>query len=136
MSAAAPVWGILVTHGLLGAEFVRTAESILGAQTELEIVSNTGMAPEKFREQLEALVEQRRPAVILVDLLGGSCGHACLLVGRSRPGVRVVSGVNLPMLLEFLCHRGRVSLAELEARLLSRGRDGIRSAGDDREVEG
>lgn len=135
MSAPAPVWGILVTHGLLGAELVRTAESILGAQTELEVVSNTGMSPAALQTQLEALVEGRRPAVILVDLLGGSCGHACLLVGRSRPGVRVVSGMNLPMLLEFLCHRGRVSLAELEARLLSRGRDGIRSAGEGRGVE-
>jgi mannose/fructose-specific phosphotransferase system component IIA len=134
VSAPQPVWGILVTHGLLGAELVRTAESILGTQTELEVVSNTGASPEALRQQLEGLVARRSPAFILVDLLGGSCGHACLLVGRSLPGVRVVSGVNLPMLLEFLCHRGRVSLAELEARLLSRGRDGIRSAGESREV--
>jgi mannose/fructose-specific phosphotransferase system component IIA len=135
VSAPPPVWGILVTHGLLGAELVRTAESILGEQTELEVVSNTGATPEALRQQLVEIVARRNPAFILVDLLGGSCGHACLLVGRSRPGVRVVSGVNLPMLLEFLCHRGRVSLAELEARLLSRGRDGIRSAGESREVE-
>jgi mannose/fructose-specific phosphotransferase system component IIA len=135
VSAPQPVWGILVTHGRLGAELVSTAESILGAQTELEVLSNTGESPPALLKQLEALVAQHRAAFVLVDLLGGSCGHACLLVGRGRPGVRVISGVNLPMLLEFLCHRGRVSLAELEARLLSRGRNGIRSAGENRGVE-
>jgi mannose/fructose-specific phosphotransferase system component IIA len=61
-----------------------------------------------------------------VDLQGGSCCHAALLLAKRDPRIRVIAGVNLPMLLEFLHYRGRVGEAELEARILQRGREGIR----------
>jgi PTS system mannose-specific IIA component len=127
--AAPAVEGVLVTHGRLGAELVHTAESILGPQAGLTVVTNSGKAPEVLQRELEALVADRGPAIVFVDLLGGSCGHVCTLVGRAHPEVLVVSGVNLPMVLEFLCHRGKVPLAELRERVLDRGAGGIRGLG-------
>ena len=35
-------FALLVTHAALGAEFVRTAETILGVQTDVTILSNDG----------------------------------------------------------------------------------------------
>jgi mannose/fructose-specific phosphotransferase system component IIA len=67
--------------------------------------------------------------VLFVDLLGGSCGQVCALLQRERPGVLLASGVNLPMLLEFLVHRGRVGPAELKQRLEARGTAAIRCVG-------
>jgi len=120
---------VLITHGGLGEELRRTAEAILGPQTGLAVVSNAGVSLEALRAELAAAVPADRPAVLFVDLLGGSCGHACLPLRREREALLVVSGVNLPMLLEFLYHRGRVPLGELRERILSRGRDGIRASG-------
>jgi mannose/fructose-specific phosphotransferase system component IIA len=115
-----PVRGILVTHGRLGAELRQTAESILGPQEELVVVSNAGLSIEGLADQLRTLVPRGQPSVLFVDLPGGSCGHICVLLA---------SGVNLPMLLEFLVHRSRVSPAELKRRLLTRACEAIRCLG-------
>ena len=120
------VHGILVTHGGLGCELVRTVEAILGEQTAVACLSNLDSSLEGLREKISAaLGEGDDPAVVFVDLLGGSCGHACRGLGDGRREVAVFSGVNLPMLLEFFYHRERVGFEELRARLLAKGRDGI-----------
>jgi mannose/fructose-specific phosphotransferase system component IIA len=125
--AGAPV-GILVTHGALGRELLATAESILGPQRDVVFVSNTDASLEGLSEALRGELEgaHDRPFFLFVDLLGGSCGHACQKILAARPDAVVFSGVNLPMLLEFLYHRDRVDLAELKTRVLAKGKDGIR----------
>jgi mannose/fructose-specific phosphotransferase system component IIA len=131
VSASPPLPGILVTHGALGEELLKTAESILGPQEGIHVLSNAGRSLDLLRGELEKLLAEPGPRVLFVDLLGGSCGHVCALMQRRDPGLLLATGVNLPMLLEFLHHRGRVPLAELRQRLLERGRDGIRCLGWD-----
>jgi mannose/fructose-specific phosphotransferase system component IIA len=120
------VQGLLVTHGGLGRELIRTAEAILGPQSGVQCLSNVDSSLEDLAARIQgALAAASDPAVVFVDLLGGSCGHACRpLIEGARP-VAVFSGVNLPMLLEFFYHRDRVSFEELKERLLRKGRDGI-----------
>jgi len=122
-----PVLGILVTHASLGTELLRTAESILGRQSRVEVISNSGSSTERLSEKLRDLISQRpeEPIFLLVDLLGGSCSHACQEILQAHPSTVVFSGVNLPMLLEFLYYRGRVDVDELRRRLVAKGRDGI-----------
>jgi mannose/fructose-specific phosphotransferase system component IIA len=123
------VRGILVTHGRLGAELCRTAEAILGPQADLIALSNTGLSAEALSAELRALLPPGERAILFVDLLGGSCGNICSLLKRERPNALLASGVNLPMLLEFLVHRGRVDPTELKERLQSRAVDAIRCIG-------
>jgi PTS system mannose-specific IIA component len=125
------VLGILVTHGELGRELVRTAETILGSQEHVEFVSNTGASLEGLSEWLRRLIEERSagPIYMFVDLAGGSCGHVCQEVRRLRSDAAVFTGVNLPMLIEFFHYRGRVTDEELRRRLLAKGRDGIQCLG-------
>ena len=122
-----PVLGVLVTHAALGSELLRTAEAILGPQERVEVLSNTGTSVESLSGDLRSLIaeEPDAPVFLFVDLLGGSCGHVCQLIRGLHPNTTVFSGVNLPMFLEFLYHRDRVSIDELKERILSKGRDGI-----------
>jgi len=122
-----PVLGILVTHAALGTELLRTAETILGRQSRVEVISNRGSSTERLSEELRGLISQRPEETIFlfVDLLGGSCSHACQEILRAHPSTVVLSGVNLPMLLEFLYYRERVDVDELRQRLVAKGRDGI-----------
>lgn len=125
---ATEVFGILVTHGSLGDELVRTAEAIVGPQEGIAVLSNAGASLEDLASRLKGLIEGRaaRGALFLfVDLLGGSCGHACQEILRADPRTVLFSGVNLPMFLEFLHQRDRVGIEELRERLLAKGRDGI-----------
>jgi mannose/fructose-specific phosphotransferase system component IIA len=124
---AQPVLGILVTHASLGTELLRTAETILGPQTRIEVISNTGTSVAGLSEKLRDLIAETADQTIFlfVDLLGGSCSHACREIRRLHPNTIVFSGVNLPMFLEFLHHRDRVDLEELRTRVIAKGRDGI-----------
>jgi len=121
------VHGILVTHASLGAELLHTAETILGPQTEIDVISNSRSSSENLLSRIGKLLETDpdRPAFLFVDLFGGSCGYTCQEIRRRYPNTVVFFGVNLPMFLEFLHHRHRVTLGELKERLIQKGRDGI-----------
>ena len=103
--AAVPVLrGIVVCHGPLAAALVEATEQIAGVAGVLVPVSNTGCG----RADLEALVNDavgQEPAVVFVDMASGSCLFAVLRRLRERKDVRVVTGVNLAMLLDFVFHR-------------------------------
>jgi PTS system mannose-specific IIA component len=123
------VRGVLVTHGNLGAELLRTAEAIVGPQPGIVVISNAGLSARDLAERVATEVAGAGAVVLFVDLGGGSCGHICAVARRDHPHVLVARGVNLPMLLEFLHHRDRVPLGELKVRLWKKGREGIECVG-------
>jgi mannose/fructose-specific phosphotransferase system component IIA len=119
------VKGIFLTHGDLGRELVRTAEAIVGPQGGVATVSNRGLGPEDLRAALRAEIPPDGRAIVFVDLLGGSCHAVCSPDEVPRDRIAVVTGVNLPMVVEFFYHRERVDFDELQRRLLSKGRSGV-----------
>ncbi len=122
------VRAILVTHGALGAELKKTAESIVGPTEGIVVVSNSECSLDGLGQQVERLLESEDgPVFFLVDLMGGSCSFACDAIRKRRAATHLVTGVNLPMLLDFLHNRDRVSHEELAARLVTKGRDGIQA---------
>jgi mannose PTS system EIIA component len=119
---------VLVTHGFLGAELVRTAEAILGPQDGVACVSNSGSSLEALSDAVRDLLrDEEHPVLLFIDLWGGSCSHACQRIRDLNRKVVLFTGVNLPMLLEFFYNRDRVSLDELCRRILEKGKDGIRT---------
>jgi mannose/fructose-specific phosphotransferase system component IIA len=60
-----------------------------------------------------------------VDFLGGSCSNACRAVQASGNTIRVIAGVNLPMLFDFFMYREQYSLEALTALLLEAGKRNI-----------
>lgn len=132
MTRSAPatkmISAIVVTHGNLAREFIATARHIYGAVSGVHAVSNEGKTPQSLASELEAIIESGGPDdayLIFVDFIGGSCGHATLSVERRHRNVRIVSGVNLPMLLAFLNKRTEINFERLPSELASRGRDSI-----------
>lgn len=103
--------GVVVCHGGLAAALVEAAEQISGLSGALVPVSNMGCDRETLEDRVLAAVDQR-PAVVFVDLASGSCLVAVLKRLRGEPAVKVVTGVNLAMLVDFVFHR---SLSPTEA---------------------
>jgi mannose/fructose-specific phosphotransferase system component IIA len=66
-----------------------------------------------------------QPSVIFVDLASGSCLFAVLKRMRELPGVKVVTGVNLAMLVDFVFHVSLTPEAAAE-RAIAAGTKGIR----------
>jgi mannose/fructose-specific phosphotransferase system component IIA len=96
--------GVVVGHAQLAQAMVGAVEQIAGTETGLRAVSNADCD----RGALEARILDAvagGPAIVFIDMPSGSCLFAAMRQMQAMPGVRVVTGVNLAMLLEFVFHR-------------------------------
>jgi mannose/fructose-specific phosphotransferase system component IIA len=124
MNEAEPALGVVVGHGALAQGLVDATQRITGGMAEcLAPLSNDGKNPEQLKAELEGIVGDSR-SVVFVDLQSGSCGLAALACCRDSLRRVVVTGVNLPMLLDFVFNR-RLSFEELVPSLLESGRASI-----------
>ena len=120
--------GLLVTHAALGSELLRTVEGILGSQADAYVLSNDGYSGDALSKAIETRIHDlpvERPVVVFTDLAAGSCGIATRRAECGPRVVRKITGVNLPMLLEFFHYRDTLPLEELLPRLESKGKAGI-----------
>jgi mannose/fructose-specific phosphotransferase system component IIA len=120
--------GLLVTHAALGSELLRTVEGILGVQSDVHVLSNGGLSGDALSQAIEERIRgvpDERPVVVFTDLAAGSCGIASRRASPCGRVVRKVTGVNLPMLLEFFHYRDTLPFDELLPRLEAKGKAGI-----------
>jgi mannose/fructose-specific phosphotransferase system component IIA len=99
-----PLRGVIVCHGVLARALVDATAQISGMADALVPVSNSGCDRGDLEARVEAAVGSV-PSVVFVDMASGSCLFAVLRRLRQRDDVRVVTGVNLAMLLDFVFHR-------------------------------
>lgn len=125
MTPAVPA--LLVTHADLGAALLRAASSVYGPVEDVAVLSNEGLSREQLEREIEALVTGwDHGGLILTDFWGGSC-HICgVAAARGHGDIIVVTGLNLPLLLDYLHNRGAYGVGDLAERLEKKGRDSIR----------
>jgi mannose/fructose-specific phosphotransferase system component IIA len=97
--------GVVVCHGELATALVHSAEEITGVRDILIPISNTGCSRDQLEERIVSAVGDQ-PSVIFVDMPSGSCLFAAARRLGRLGGTRMVTGVNLAMLLDFLFHHG------------------------------
>lgn len=115
---------VIVTHAEVGAALVHAIREIAGDTEGVVAVTNAGCGTDELGKRILAAVGAA-PAVVFVDLPGGSCFQAAARHLRSRADVAVVAGVNLAMLLDFIYHRD-IPAAEAAARAVEAGSRAIR----------
>lgn len=123
---------IVVSHGSLAQSLLEAVSMILGDQAQVRAISlNIGEGLDDVRERIEeavAEVDKGAGYVILADLQGGTPANAACLLSRFQ-GLRLVSGVNLPMLLAMFTARQTLSAEELVDLAVKSGRQGIQDLG-------
>lgn len=98
--------GIVVAHGKLAQGLVSAVERITGeAAANLRPLSNEGLSPEELCKRIDEIAGGH-PTVVFSDLGFGSCGAAARNCCRNNLKRVTVGGVNLPMLLDFVCTAG------------------------------
>lgn len=122
---------IVGTHGKFSEELVRSSEMICGKGENIAAVTlEPGDSPEALVEKYQNVLEQldiNDGVLFLVDLYGGSPFNAASRIAVEHQNMEVVTGVNLPMLLETVNLRGVTGLRELASAAQSAGNQGITS---------
>jgi PTS system mannose-specific IIA component len=124
---------MIIAHGALAGELINSVAMIMGRVPLLRAVGlgSDQSLDDLKREIEEALQELERGGagqiLVLVDMFGGSCSNvAARLVCDSEPGqVAVVTGVNLPMVLEASIDRDLYEFKDLVDRVVKAGRKSI-----------
>ena len=98
---------LIVTHGNLGTALVRSAQMLMGKRRGIKTLGlKEGDGLTNFIDKVNALVSEfpdEKSILVFVDLRGGTPWNAILATGDHR--IQVISGVNLPILLEVLIKR-------------------------------
>ena len=117
--------GVVLSHSALAQGMVDAVRQITGDTESLVAVSNDGCDGGALGERLAAAVGSV-PAVVFVDLPGGSCLQAAIRHMRNSATIAVVAGVNLAMLLDFIYHR-ELPPAEAARRAAEHGARAVRA---------
>lgn len=116
--------GIIVSHAAVAQALVAAVTAITGIDDALTAVSNEGCGTEALAERLRDAVGEG-PALLFVDLPGGSCMTSSTRYAKQHAHIAVVTGVNLAMLLDFVFHRD-ISPEEAARRAVDSGAKAIR----------
>ena len=103
------VRALVAGHADFAAGLVSAVEAITGQGAMLEPIQVAGLCGEDIQELLRTRVEATGALVIFTDLQAGSCTMAARRLLREVADVVLVSGTNLPMLLEFVMSRAESS---------------------------
>lgn len=119
---------VIVTHGELGTELLRTAQEIVGKFPSVEAVSvQASEQIDKARKKIEASLQRVSDGsgvLILTDLFGGTPSN--LVLSYLEAGrLEVVTGVNLPMLMKLPSLREEQDLRTLADSLAKYGQRNI-----------
>ncbi|MGL9735258.1 MAG: PTS mannose transporter subunit IIAB [Symbiopectobacterium sp.] len=123
---------MLCTHGSTAGPLLKTAEMILGEQSNVAWIDfvpgeNAETLIGKYQAKLETL-DASLGVLFLVDNWGGSPFNAASRLVTDKANHDVIAGVNMPMLAEtFMARDDNPSFEELIAIALEAGRAGVKA---------
>ncbi|PPI88180.1 PTS mannose transporter subunit IIAB [Candidatus Pantoea edessiphila] len=123
---------IISTHGSAAKQLLKTAEMILGKQENIECVEfttgeNTEILIEKYYNRLKTL-NTSEGVLFLIDIWGGSPFNAASKVIFEKTNYDIISGVNIPILIEILMKREEnINFNELITIAVKTGKESIKT---------
>ena len=123
---------VLVTHAGLAGALKAAAEMIIGS---IDMCASVEVSPGEHADEIMARVVSAVAAVsadgaiIMTDLFGGTPSNMAMSFLKEGR-IEVLTGVNLPLLIDFCSKRDRMTVPELATELQRSGREGIIVAGE------
>ena len=120
---------VIVTHSRLGEALIEAAEFIIGGRSKalVSVSIDINQSAEKLRKNIQEgikKVDKNDGVLILTDMFGGTpsnLSYSFLEEGR----IEVLSGVNLPILVQAVNTREKLKLSKLATSLEKFGKKSI-----------
>ena len=127
---------VLATHGDFAKGILMSSQMVFGDQEDVAVVTlKPGEGPEDFRARLDAAVaslSDQKEVLFLVDLWGGTPFNQASAAIADHEDWCIVTGLNLPMLIEAFTARWSMETAkEIAAHVVGEGRGGCRTKPED-----
>lgn len=132
-SSSNSIAGVILTHGQLANELLAAAEMIVGPLKHITAVSiGWHDDVDAVRDEIERAITRVSAGggvLLLTDMFGGTPTNiAATFLDEGR--VEVVTGVNLPMVVNFANQAEGESLADVARRVRDQGQEAIYLAGE------
>lgn len=102
---------------------------VAGDQPAFTVVPFEGDQAASYGEDLRAAITAMREecdgVLVFTDLLGGTPFNQAMMIAQDVDNVEILTGTNLPMVIELLFLRGNATLAELGEQAVTVGQTGI-----------
>lgn len=122
---------IIITHGSLALELLKTCEMIIGKQDRVYIITvQTGASLQNIADELDKIIENNKDngVIIFTDMFGGSPSNIAMSYLKNED-VEVITGVNLPMLIKaFALRQESNSIVSISKSCAEAGKSSIRIA--------
>lgn len=120
---------LIITHGNFGKELLKSVEMIMGEQENAAALGlNPGDEVDALRAEAERIVTENEKAdketVILCDILGGSPSNVALYIFKTHK-IKLITGVNMAMLIEFFSSREFEEMGDLVQKMIDSTVEGI-----------
>ena len=114
---------IIATHGNSSVELIKGAEMFAGPLSQCRAWT---LNPGDDIQKGEQMLEQEEGVLIMADLFGGTPSNLATKIALRRENVETVTGVNLPMIIQFVTERETQTLDELVESCIETAQDGIK----------
>lgn len=120
---------VLVGHGALAPEVLRSIESVLGHPVPGMVavgatLDDTLVTLKAKITAATASVEQGSGTIILTDMYGDTATNVSMALARDAR-IQVVTGSNLPIIVKVISARHEMTLEELASFIVEYGREHI-----------
>lgn len=116
---------ILTGHGQISSGIKSAVNLVYGEVEALSIIDFTqDVTPEALAKKIEEEVTEE--TLILADIAGGTPFKTASMISLEKKGIKVVGGMNLPMVLELLSERDYEDLDGLYKLAIETGRSEIK----------
>ncbi len=121
---------LVISHGTVAQAVVEASQRIAGVCEQVFTLSSDDVSPKQLHSNIIQLTESKSlhdGLIILVSLRGGSFWNAATRIAREYDNVKVISGLNLSMLLAFITKKDKLSFDELAKVMVADSIRGITS---------
>lgn len=122
---------LIITHGIFGIQLLKSVEMIMGEQEDVKALGlSLGESVDDLRSTAESIIVENQKAgmdtIVLVDILGGSPSNVSLYLLKKYKDIKLITGVNMLMLIEFFQSREFNELDELVKLMINSATEGIK----------
>jgi mannose/fructose-specific phosphotransferase system component IIA len=121
----AQILTLIIAHGDVARALADGVQQIIGPQINVYTFSNQEAGLPQLLENAQTIIDSHPDdhVVCFNDLKGGSCWTLANMIQKRNPQVKLISGVNLPMLITYF---NNISSMELQELIDKTAQDGCR----------